>query len=181
MLCVCASPSACFQSTTHVRVTTVALHKCSLSLKNLQCFLQTIDLSFTTRLPLLVGLGLRNATIFEFRIILIHSGKLTAHSLFVRGEVSNSLRQTFHLCGFVFQVLVLHSLSDLVLLRDVIVHCLCVILFCLLFSKPGCKVRLYHLKNTNDAGSSTCGLRVQGWHGRLLHQGSIAGIVVTKN
>merc|ERR1719273_101213 len=87
MLSLHVGKSPCLQCTAHARATTVALHKCSLRLEDLKCFLQTVDLSFPSCLALFIGLRLCNAAILQFSIIFIHSSQFRAQRLLIRGKL----------------------------------------------------------------------------------------------
>merc|ERR1719162_2567140 len=82
--------------------TPAALHESSLTLEDLQCFLQALDLCCPTRFPLLVCLWLGNTPVFDLGKVLKHSGQLGACGVSISREIANALVQAFVLLRLIF-------------------------------------------------------------------------------
>merc|ERR1719401_1703917 len=100
----------------------LALHEGSLVLQCGQSLLEPCDLGLSPRLALLVGLWLRDTPVLDLPVILEHRGKLSVGSVAVGRELGGGLIQRLGLRHFVFHILLLAGLRDLVLLRQLFVR-----------------------------------------------------------
>merc|ERR1719316_1141359 len=155
--------------TTEVRA---LLHKRS-TLKDGQCLLQSCNLSFPALLALLIRFWLGNALLLDFLIILKHSIELCVLAFSVRGKFCKVLVKALELFRLVLHILLLGCLSDLVLLRQLVILSLCSLLFGLLLCQVLGEVRLDYLEHGDDATASTSGRLVHLRNGRLLHKGCL--------
>merc|ERR1711933_349518 len=104
-----AAPSARGQRAPEVASTALALHEGRLVLEHRQRLLQALDLSIPAPLPLLVGLGLRDAPLLDLGVVLKHSGKLCVLGLTITGHVCDALVRGLELLRLVLHILVLHG------------------------------------------------------------------------
>merc|ERR1719247_499367 len=86
-----------------------ALHESSLTLQDLQCLFQALDLCCSARFPLLVSLWLGNTPVFDFGKVLKHCGKFGTCGVPIPREIADALVQTFIFLRFVFCILGFHG------------------------------------------------------------------------
>merc|ERR1719161_1554310 len=75
------------------------LNEGGLILKNLQAFLESLDLGFPSRLTLLIGLRLGNTTVFDLCIVLEYCRKLCVGVIPLSRELTDAFVQALELLG----------------------------------------------------------------------------------
>merc|ERR1719272_2197035 len=96
--------------------TPATLHESSLTLEDLQCFLQALDLCCPTRFSLLVCLWLGNTPVLDLGKILKHRRKFGTCGVSISRKIADALVQTFMLLRLIFGILRFHCVCELVVL-----------------------------------------------------------------
>merc|ERR1719424_2394663 len=127
--------------------TPAALHESSLTLEDLQCFLQALDLCCPARFPLFVCLWLGNAPVLDFGKVLKHRGKFGTCGVPISREIADALVQTFMFLCLVFCILGFHCGCKLVVLGHLLKNRNGISLLHLLISQILCEITFNHLQN----------------------------------
>merc|ERR1740115_720672 len=147
------------------------LHEGGLRLKNVQSFLQALNLGCAASLALFIGLWLGNAAILDLGIVVEDCRQLGVGVVAVAGQVSDLLVQALELLGLVLGVLSLHGYSHLVVLSGCLIGRDSIAFGLLLISQVLCEVRFDDLKDVHDRTSCTAGSCVLLGGCWLLHEG----------
>merc|ERR1719152_474539 len=84
-----------------------SLHKCRLTLKDIQSFLETVDLGLTAGLALCIALDLVSALLVQGSQVIIHCIKFGLDTFDVSAQLCGLLVQASCLLGFVLHILLL--------------------------------------------------------------------------
>jgi len=126
-----------------------------LLVQDLQCLLQAFNFSRTALGAFLEGLGLCNATVLDFLIVLHHSSQFSARSFFVPGKLGDFLVETLEFLSLVLNILTQSRLGDFVLLCGGLVLLGRIRFGSLLCCQILREIAFANLKNADDTATSS--------------------------
>merc|ERR1719183_1043672 len=147
------------------------LREGNLFIESRQGLLEALNLLFTAGGALLECRWLGNAALLDLSVVLQDCCVLLADCFLVRREFCNLSVECLEFLSLVLDVLILHGLLHLVLLRLLVVGFLSVRFGSFLTGQIFGEVALAQLKDVDNAAAGSTGFAVRNWLGWLLDHG----------
>merc|ERR1719473_591611 len=155
----------------------LSLHQ-SLTIEDGKRLLKAADFGLASLLPLLVCLWLCDAALSNLAIVVHDSRQFRVRCLSVRRKLRNLFVQALEFLGVVLDVLLFHSLGNLVFLGGSLVLGGSIGLLSFFGCQVLGKVTLDNFQNVNDASTCTTSLGMLRWRSRLSHRSTNVGTVL---